>query len=85
MDFGITGTTTETFKTIEMKTENTDHVEEQLDTQPMTEERIEKLSQEIGGVEKRTLRMIRKGMKELEEGNVSDPIDIHEDFPELFE
>lgn len=36
-------------------------------------------------ISEETLQMIERGLEELKKGNVSDPIDIKEDFSELFE
>lgn len=36
-------------------------------------------------ISKKTLQMIDRGIEEMRKGNVSDPVDMEEDFPGLFE
>ena len=39
----------------------------------------------VDDISQRTLEMIERSLDEFERGNVSDPIDIEKELPELFE
>lgn len=39
----------------------------------------------IEDIDPRTVEMIESGLENLKKGNVSDPIDMEEDFPDLFD
>lgn len=39
----------------------------------------------VDDISQRTLEMIERGLDEFEKGNVSDPINMEEDFPGFFD
>lgn len=48
-----------------------------------SEETLNRIHRETG-IAKEALRMIESGIEEMKAGNVSDPVNVKKDFPELF-